>query len=148
MSARVKKILVDICMTIFLILSFIRWDSSNFAFHFIVGSACTLFFSAHILIHRKWLIAVTRAILAGKPNKKLLLKYAVNIILLIIWCISIITGFLAIAYFLGDAENMRVFSRIHAVATRIGLAFILIHFIQHLPQIISYFKIIKNLNNK
>ena len=55
-SGRATKIVVDIFMTLFLVLSFIRWDGgSGFVFHAIVGTACAIFFTIHIFIHRKWL---------------------------------------------------------------------------------------------
>ena len=44
-NSRSTKIIVDIFMTIFLVLSFVRWNGdSGFIFHAIVGAACTLFF--------------------------------------------------------------------------------------------------------
>ena len=42
-NSRNTKIIVDIFMTIFLILSFVRWSGdSGFVFHAIVGTACAL----------------------------------------------------------------------------------------------------------
>ena len=138
MNNRSIKILVDIFMTIFLVLSFIRWEDDP-TFHYIVGSVCTLFFIIHVCIHRKWLKAVTKSCLSGKLKKSLKWKYIVNILLLIIWGIAIITGFLAIGYFSGGMENMAVFSRLHAVTSRIGLVLVVIHVVQHWAQIKSYF---------
>ena len=138
MSSRSTKIIVDILMTVFLILSFIRLDGDP-TFHIIVGSACSLFFAVHVLIHRKWLKAITKSCLAGKLNKKHKGKYVVNILLLIIWSVAIITGFLAIGYFVGEIEGMAVFSRIHGISSRVGLLFIVVHVVQHQAQIKSYF---------
>ena len=144
-SSRATKIIVDIFMTLFLILSFIRWDgNSGLVFHAIVGTACALFFAIHICIHRKWLKAVTKSFLDGKMNQTLKWKYVIDVLLLLVWGIAIATGFLAIGYFLGGIEVMYTFSRLHAVSARIGLALVLIHFIQHIPQIKSY---IPNLPN-
>ena len=138
-SGRAIKIVVDIFMTLFLVLSFIRWDgSSGFVFHAIVGTACAIFFTIHICMHRKWLRAVTKSFLDGNMNQTLKWKYVIDVLLLLVWGIAIATGFLAIGYFVGGIEAMYVFSRIHAVTARIGLALIVIHFFQHLPQIKSY----------
>ena len=137
-NSRTTKIIVDILMTIFIILSFIRWEESDFPFHAIVGTACTLFFTLHVLIHRKWIKAVTKSFLAGKLNNKLRGKYLVDMLLLAIWSVSIITGFLAIGYFLYDIEWMYIFSRLHGVTSRIGLGLVVIHIFQHIPQIKSY----------
>jgi len=156
MSNKRAKITIDILMTIFLILSFIRWEGIGGAiYHIIVGSACALFFSIHIFIHRKWIKATTRSCFAGKLgfshkhgraktlSKALRGKYIINTLLLIVWGISIITGFIAVLPFFAEAENMLGWGRIHGITARIGLVFIIIHVIQHIPQIKSYFGIKK-----
>jgi len=146
-NSRTTKIIVDILMTIFLILSFIRWEDSNFVFHAIVGTCCALFFTLHICIHWKWLKAVTKSFLGGKLNMALRGKYVVDMLLLITWGIAIVTGFLAIGYFLNGMEWMYIFSRLHGVTSRIGLVLVAIHVFQHIPQIKSYLGI-KNKGNK
>ena len=138
-NSKAAKITVDIFMTIFLILSFVRWEGSGFLFHAVVGVGCVLFFGLHVFIHKKWITSVTKSFLKGKLNKALRGKYFINILLLIVWGIAIVTGFLAIGYFSAGIEGMAVFSRLHAVSPRIGLPLIAIHIYQHLPQIKSYF---------
>jgi len=145
-NSRATKIIIDILMTIFLILSFMRWDDSNFAFHAIVGTGCTLFFILHVCIHRKWLKAVTKSFMSGKLNKPLKWKYAVDVLLLAIWGAAIVTGFIAIGYFSFGIEEMAVFSRLHGGTSRIGLVLIAVHVYQHIPQIKSYLGI-KNKPN-
>ena len=138
-SSKNVKIIVDIMMTIFLVLSFVRWSGdSGFIFHAIVGTACTLFFTLHVCIHLKWIKAVTKSVFEGKLNKTLKWKYIVDVLLLVIWGTAIVTGFLAIGYFAADIDAMAVFSRLHALTSRIGLGLTLIHVFQHLPQIKSY----------
>ena len=133
------KIIVDIFMTIFLILSFVRWSGdSGFIFHAIVGTVCTLLFIIHICIHWKWLKAVTKSCLDGKLKQAQKWKYMIDVLLLVIWGIAISTGFLAIAYFAGGIEVMYLFSRLHALTSRAGLGLVVIHVFQHLPQIKSY----------
>ena len=142
-SSRTTKIIVDILMTIFLVLSFVRWEDSGFIFHAIVGTACALFFTLHIIIHRKWIKAVTKSFLADKINSTLRGKYAVDMLLLVVWGIAIATGFLAVGYFLNGIEWMHIFSRLHGVTSRIGLVLVVIHVFQHMPQIKSYIGIKK-----
>ena len=138
-NSRTTKIIVDIFMTIFLILSFVRWNGdSGFIFHAIVGTACTLFFTLHVCIHWKWIKAVTKSVFDGKLNQTLKWKYVINMFLLAIWGVAIVTGFLAIGYFSAGIESMAIFSRLHAVTSRIGLGLVVIHVFQHLPQIKSY----------
>ena len=117
---------------IFLILSFIRWDGTNGAiYHFIVGSACALFFSVHIFIHRKWIKAVTKSCFAGKLNKALKAKYIIDMLLLVVWGISIITGFFAIPPFFNEMGGSGM-GRLHGVTARMGLVLIVIHIIKHI----------------
>ena len=125
-------------MTFFLILSFVRWDGIGGAiYHIVVGSACALFFTVHIFIHIKWIKAVTKSCLRGKLSKTLRGKYIVDILLLVVWGISIITGFFAIAPFFNDISGSGI-GRFHGITARIGLGLIVIHVIQHIPQIKSY----------
>ena len=132
-----KKIIVDIFMTIFLVLSFVRWDGDP-TFHYIVGIGCTIFFALHVIIHRKWIKAVTKSCLTGKLKKSLKWKYIINMLLLAFWGTSIITGVLAIGSFSFGIEWMSVFGRIHGVTARIGAGLVAIHIIQHWAQIKSY----------
>ena len=129
-------------MTIFLILSFVRWEGDS-TFHFVVGSACTLFFALHVFIHRKWLMAVTKSWMVGKMNPALKWSYGADILLLLVWTVAILTGILAIGPFVGAIEGMAIFGRIHGVTSRLGLGLVVIHIVQHRKQIISYFRIKK-----
>ena len=127
-------------MTIFLILSFIRWDGIGGAiYHIIVGGLCAVFFAIHICIHRKWIIAVTKSVISGKINKALKSKYIIDMLLIIVWGISIITGIFAIAPFLAATSvGASGLGRIHGITARIGAGIVAIHAVQHLPQIKSY----------
>ena len=149
MNSKRTKITVDIFMTIFLVLSFIRWDGmGGAAYHFIVGTACALFFTVHIMIHRKWIKACTKSFFAGKLSKTLKGKYIVDMLLLVVWGISIVTGFIAIPPFLSDTSVASGIGRIHGIAARIGLGLIVIHVIQHIPQIMSYMGIKKRMTKE
>ena len=139
MSNRKAKITVDIFMTIFVILSFIRWDGDGgFIFHAVVGSVFTLLVAAHLYLNRKWVVSVTKSVIEKKVNKKTKQLYIVDMVLMVVWGIAIITGFLAIPSFIGDVESFYVLSRIHAISSRIGAAVILVHIYQHLGHIRSY----------
>jgi len=139
-SSRTTKIIIDILMTIFLILSFIRWEDSHFIFHAAVGTACALFFIMHVCIHWKWLKAVTKSFLEGKLKTALRGKYVVDVLLVIVWGIAIITGFLAVGYFSFGISGLAWLSRLHAVSSRIGLVLVGVHVFQHLPQIRGYLR--------
>ena len=138
MSNRRTKIAVDIFMVIFAILSFIRWEGNNgFIFHAIVGSVFTVLIAIHLCLNMKWVTSVTKSIMAKKANKKVKQLYIVDLILIVVWSIAIVTGFLAIPTFFNDIDA-NTFSRLHGVSSRIGAVVILIHIYQHLGQIRSY----------
>jgi len=137
-NGRAKKITVDIFMMLFLILSFVRWEYSNFVFHAVVGTGCALFFILHVCIHWKWLKAVTKSFLDGRLKKLIRWKYAIDILLLVVWGIAIVSGFLAVGYFSFGIEGMARFGRFHGITSRVGLGLVIIHVFQHIPQILSY----------
>jgi len=139
MNTRKTKITVDIFMTLFVILSFVRWcGDGGFIFHAVVSSVFTLLVALHLFLNRKWVVSVTKSIIARKANSKTKQLYFVDIILMTVWGIAIITGFLAIPSFLNENESFHVFSRIHSVSSRIGAVVILVHIYQHLGHIRSY----------
>ena len=148
MNSRRTKIIVDIFMTIFLILSFIRWEGVDGAiYHIVVGCTCTLFFSIHVFIHRKWIKTTIKSCFSGKLSKVLIGKFVIDILLLIFWSISIITGFIAIVPFFNEREGGFDWGSFHGITARIGLLLIIIHIIQHIPQIKSYLGIKKSAKN-
>jgi len=129
-------------MTIFLVLSFVRWDGAGgFAFHIIVGCLCVVFFSLHILIHRKWIKATSKAFFTGKIKKAQQGKFIIDMLLLLVWVVSIITGFIAIGPFLNDTAGELIWGRLHGISARLGLVLVIIHAAQHIPQIKSYFSL-------
>ena len=143
LTPKQTKITIDLFMTLFLVLSFVRWEGMGGAiYHMAVGSACALFFSAHVFVHRKWIKATTTACFAGKLNKKLRWKYTTDMALLVVWGVSIITGFLAIAPFFTGMAGMGM-ARLHGITARVGLVLIVVHVVQHLPQIKAYMGIRK-----
>ena len=149
MNSRRTKIIVDIFMVLFLILSFVRWNGTGgAAYHFSVGTACALFFATHIFIHRKWIKACTKSCFTGKLKQKLKWKYIINMLLLVFWSISIITGFIAIPPFFNELEVASGIGRIHGITARIGLVLVVVHVIQHIPQIMSYMGIKKRVENE
>ena len=144
LNSKRTKIIVDILMVIFLVLAFIRWDGLGGAiYHIVVGTACAFFFAAHIFIHRKWIKSATKSCFTGKLNKTLRGKYIVNMLLLTVWSVAIVTGFIAIVPFLGETEGVSAWGRLHGVTARIGLGLVVIHIMQHMPQIKSYIGIKK-----
>jgi len=131
------KIIVDIIMVIFIILSVIRWDGDP-TFHIVAGSGCTLFFIIHFLLNIKPFKAMTKKF--GKLKVKIKLQYIINLLLIIVWSIAIIAGLIAIPYYMEEAETAFKIGRLHGIFARIGCGLVGIHLLQHLKQIRSYFR--------
>ena len=133
-------------MTIFIILSFVRWSGNNgLIFHSVVGTVFSLLVAVHLYLNRKWVVAVTKSIKEGKANKKMRRLYTVDMILIAVWSVAIITGFLAIPSFVYGIEAFWIFSRLHAILVRLGGVIILVHIFQHWGQIRSYFRLKKKM---
>ena len=147
MNNRKAKIIVDIFMTIFVILSFVRWSGNGgLIFHLAVGTIFAVFVATHLYLNRKWVVAVTKSIKKRRANKKMKRLYVIDMILIAVWSIAIMTGFLAIPSFAFGMEAFWVFGRIHAVSVRLGSVLILVHIIQHWGQIRSYFRLKKKIS--
>ena len=141
MNNKRAKIIVDILMTVFLILSFARWDGVGGAtYHIVVGSACAFFFALHIFIHRKWIKAVTKSCIVGKLSKALKGKYIIDMLLLMVWSISIVAGFLAISPFFSEVDGTSGIGRLHGITARIGLGLVVIHVIQHMKGLMQGYR--------
>ena len=144
MTNRKAKILVDILLLIFIILSFVRWEGTNgFIFHAVVGSVFAVLIMAHLWLNRNWIYATFMAVREKRASKKLTQLFIVNLCLVVTWDVAIISGFLAIPSFIYNVEAFYVFSRIHAVSSRLGIIFVIVHIFQHLGHIRSYLGIKK-----
>jgi len=129
-------------MLIFIVFSLLRW-TDNPTYHILVGTITTLLFIVHVYLNRKILVAMIKSNKEKKLNKKNVYKCRMSLFLIVIWSIAIGSGLLAIGSYVYMIDSMSIFSKIHAVSSRLGVIFIVIHCIQHLTQIKSYIKIKK-----
>lgn len=139
MKNKLLKIIVDVLLFFSLILSIRSWDS-NLTIHIFVGITFAFLLAIHIFLNRKWLVSITKAFRAGKLSKKLKWKNSINFLLLFVWIIAILSGFLTIGFAICEKEFLFAFSRIHGVSIRLGSALIIVHVIQNHKQIGSYIK--------
>ena len=138
------KIIVDILMLASLILSLLRW-SGDPSFHIIVGSSFCFLFIVHFLLNLKMFISMTKKL--GKLKLMMKLQYSVDVVLLIIWCIVTVAGIIAAINYLNAGSSVGGIGRLHGILGRVGCGFIGVHIIQHIKQILSYFKV-KKVNNQ
>ena len=131
------KIIVDIFMLGFIILSVVRWDGDP-TFHIVVGSGCALFFIIHFLLNIKPFTTMTKKF--KKLNTKIKLQYIIDLLLIIVWSIAIITGFIAIPFYINETEAIIKIGRVHGIFARVGCGLSIVHIFQHLKQIHSYFR--------
>ena len=143
MTLRTKRIIVDILMMIFFILSFeIRWAffGGNLLFHITVGSVTAVLFFIHVWINRQWLASVGKASRAGKLTKKTNRQYRIDMALIAVWSINILTGLVAMAYSIAGLGLANGFRSIHSLTATLGLVLVIVHIVQHMGQIKSYFR--------
>jgi len=136
------KILVDIAMLVFVVLSLLRW-SGDPTFHIIVGGSFCLLFILHFLLNIKMFISMTKKLRKLKLTMKL--QYGVDVVLLIIWSIVTVAGVIAAINYLNADTSIGGIGRLHGILGRVGCGFIGIHIIQHIKQILSYFKVKKHV---
>lgn len=138
MERRKIKIIIDILLLVFFILS-ATLIKEIVVFHIAVGSIFALLSVLHVIINRKWMISVTKSLGKGTLPGKTKRKYFLDLALIAVAFICILTGIPTIGHYFAGIENLQIFSNIHA-ASRIMLILIIIHVIQHMGQIKSYFK--------
>jgi len=137
---KITKTTIDILMLIFVALSLIR-QRGDPTFHIIVGSIFVALFITHFILNAKTFISMSKKL--GKLKTSMKLQYGVDIVLILIWSIVVISGII-ITLNLSTDSSIRGISRLHGMLGRIGCGFILIHIIQHIKQIKSYFKVKKH----
>jgi len=83
----------------------------------------------------------------GKLKLMMKLQYAVDVLLIVIWSVVLVAGVIAAINYLNAGSSVGGIGRLHGILGRVGCGFIGIHIIQHIKQILSYFKV-KKVNNQ
>ena len=139
-SLKPVKIIVDIAMLVFVVLSLLRW-SGDPTFHIVVGSIFCLLFIVHFIINFRPFLKIAKNF--GKLKIQIKLQYIVDVLLMMIWTIIFAVGIFTTLNYLNTGTFLYGFGRLHGILGRIGCGFIGIHLIQHIKQILSYFKVKK-----
>jgi len=140
MKNRKLKIIVDILMFLLLVFLLIPPSRIGVPFHIIGGIIFTSLVVTHICLNIKMFVSLVNASKTKKLNDKMKKQYVIDWLLVIVWSIAILSGFVAIGFAVGEMENLFIFSRIHNIAARLGFLFIIVHLFQHRKQIRSYIK--------
>jgi len=135
------KIIVDIAMLVFLVLSLLRWEGDP-TFHITVGSVFAILFIVHFILNFRPFIKMTEKF--GKLKIQIKLQYIVDVLLIIIWSIVIVVGICSAFNYFNTGSFSYGFGRLHGILGRIGCGFIGIHLVQHIKYICSYFKVKKH----
>ena len=130
------KVIIDIAMLVFIPLSLIRWNGDP-TFHIVVGSVFTILFISHFLVNVKTFISMTKKL--DKLSSKMKLQYAVDVVLIVLWSIVVVAGVIAAMNYFNTDASIREVGRLHGVLGRVGCGFILLHVVQHIKQVRSYF---------
>ena len=144
-NMKFAKIIVDIFMLVFIVLSLLRWDGDP-TFHIAAGSIFAILFIMHFVFNFRPFIKMTEKF--GKLKIQIKLQYIVDVLLILVWTIVLVAGIIAAFNYLSTGSLSHGLGRFHGVLGRIGCGFIGIHIIQHIKHICSYFKVKKRKISK
>ena len=134
MKNRFAKVVVDIVKVYF-----IRWEGDTFIAA-LVGAFCALFFAVHIYRNRGWLASVADEFFTKKCSRRTRFLHSVDILSIVAWSISSISGFLLAIAHTGEIDGLLMFARIYAISTRTAAYLVIIHIIKHMAQFVFYLK--------
>ena len=132
MKNRLAKVVVDLIKVYF-----IRWEGDTFIAA-MVGAFCALFFAVHLYRNRGWLASVADELFSKKCSRRTRLLHTIDVLSIIAWTISSISGFLLAIAHTGEIEGLLMFARIYAISTRTAAYLVVIHIIKHLIQFVMY----------
>ena len=144
MKNRFLKLIVDLIKVYF-----IRWEGDSFIAA-IVGALCALFFAVHLYRNRGWLASVADELFSKKCSKRTRFLHIIDVLSIVAWTISSISGFLLAIAYAGEIEGLLIFERVYAISTRTAAYMVIVHLVKHLAQFIMYLrlKIEKRRNTK
>lgn len=135
------KIVVDILM-IGLFVPLLFAYGTGLVFHEILGITILALFLLHLVLNSKWIVMVSKKILNGKINKKTLLMYILNILLLLGIVIIIVTGIMVSSVLFPASNVNSIVVDVHKISSYITGVLLALHLLLH----IKYFaKSIKNI---
>ena len=138
------KIAIDILLTIFFIMSYGIIAGMRIQPHVVIGIIAAILSFVHVWINRKRWLPIFKISTIKKLTNKAKGKYAVSLLLTIVWGVCIITGvfiaFPAIIYSLAGVEDLFLFFVTHMFSAMLSVILVILHIVQHISQIKSYFK--------
>ena len=134
MKNRFAKVIVDIIKVYF-----IRWEGDTFIAA-LVGAFCALFFAIHLYRNRGWLASVADELFTKKCNRRARFLHTIDMLSIIAWTISSISGFLLAIAHTGEIDGLLMFARIYAISTRTAAYLVIIHLVKHFTQFVFYLK--------
>ena len=134
MKNRFAKVIVDIIKVYF-----IRWEGDTFIAAF-VGAFCALFFAVHLYRNRGWLASVADELFMKKSSKRTRFLHIIDILSIVAWTISSISGFLLAIAHTGEIDGLLMFARVYAISTRTAAYLVIIHIFKHLAQFVFFLK--------
>jgi len=142
-----KRMMITILLSILFILSFGISMGMPVVAHMIIGMMAGGMSFAHVWINRKRMLSMLKASTAKKLNTKTKWKYGMSLFLTVSWSICIITGILigfpVILYQLTGMTNLFMIFAIHVLSAFLSVVLVIVHAVQHVTAIKSYFKVKK-----
>lgn len=142
MRNRFAKLFVDIIKVYF-----IRWEGDTFI-AVMIGALCALFFAVHLYYNRGWLASVADEMFSRKCSKRTRFLHIIDMLSIIAWAVSGVSGFLLAIAHAGEIEGLLMFSRVYAISTRTAAYLVIIHIFKHLAQLAMFLKQKANKSNE
>jgi len=141
-AKRMFRIAVDVAMFALLIATLVTMRG-NLLVHTILGFVLVAFMCVHIYLTWNWIKGITLRFKKVKPKIKR--QYLLNVMLVIAWDITIVTGIVLFGLVLNGAGPLEfaVLRRIHGVAGVIATVITVLHIFQHRKRLFTLLKIKK-----
>ena len=127
------KITFDAIMLILLIMLY-SYSATGTIFHEIVGLIIYLFFIIHLVYNKKWIIGIYKSIRNKTLNQRTKFMYVINIILLILFILSGISGIM-ISKYIFKIGIVFIWRYIHILSSAFSVILLGIHLGLHIKMI-------------
>lgn len=144
-----KKLYLDVILLVIMLL-LMNYNFTGGFLHEFLGIAIFILFIWHNVKNFKWITAITKNIMKGKVNSKILTNYIVDVILWISLILVTISGiFISKSLFVFiSISNQDIWYLIHLYSAYIFLGIIFLHVILHGKMISNFIEKNYNVENK
>lgn len=139
-NTKMLKIAVDVFMFVTLIVTLVTMYD-NLTVHTIIGFVFAFFVIVHTFLNTKWIVGITKNF--KKVKLKVKIQYVVNMLLTVLWIITVVTG---ITFVISNDTELLAIRRMHEITGIIASVLTVVHIFQHRKKLVSLLKSKKKSN--